>query len=158
MDAPPCGQTDTCENITFPQLRLLAVTKLSLFLFFSVADLPGLVRGAHQNYGLGFSFLRHIQRCACLMYVLDLAVKDPFEQLDDLMFELNQYEENLAHRPHAIVANKIDLPGTVEKLKELQGKINLPVFPISAKKLLGTKELVSHIRHLYDEQRQNKEG
>ena len=123
-----------------------------------MADLPGLVRGAHQNYGLGFSFLRHIQRCACLMYVLDLAVKDPYEQLDDLMFELNQYEENLAHRPHAIVANKMDLPGAEEKLKELQGKINLPVFPISAKKLIGIKGLVSHIRDLYDEQRQDKEG
>ena len=91
------------------------------------------------------------------MYVLDLAVKDPTEQLEDLMFELNQYEENLAHRPHAIVANKMDLPGSEEKLKELQQKINLPVFPISAKKLVGIRGLVSHIRDLYDEQRLNKE-
>ena len=115
-----------------------------------VADLPGLVRGAHQNYGLGFSFLRHIQRCSCLMYVLDLANKDPSQQLEDLMFELDQYEEGLAQRPHAIVANKVDLPGTQEKLVELQSKINLPIFPISAKKLIDIKPLLSHIRELYD--------
>ena len=103
-----------------------------------------------MNYGLGFSFLRHIQRCACLMYVLDLATKDPYQQLDDLMFELDQYEEGLAQRPHAIVANKVDLPGAQEKLEKLQSKVNLPVFPISAKKLIDIKPLLSHIRELYD--------
>ncbi len=127
------------------------------FWFFSVADLPGLIRGAHQNYGLGFAFLRHIERCLCLMYVLDLAAADPHQQLEDLMFELDQYQEGLSQRPHAIVANKLDLPGAEEKLETLKSKLDLPVYAISAKKLTNIQLLMQHIRELYDVHKENTE-
>ncbi len=108
------------------------------------------MQGAHLNRGLGFAFLRHVQRCVCLMYVLDLGAADPHQQLVDLMFELDQYEAGLALRPHAIVANKIDLPGSLDKLERLRSEVELPVFAISAKKLTDIQPLLQHIRELYD--------
>ncbi len=112
--------------------------------------MPGLIRGAHLNYGLGFAFLRHVERCACLLYVLDLSVENPLEQLEDLRDELNQYEEGLADKPHAIVANKVDLPSSDVKLKDLQEQVTLPVYAISAKKLMNIHVLLRHIREMYD--------
>jgi GTP-binding protein len=116
-----------------------------------VADIPGLIKGAHQNRGLGFSFLRHIQRCACLLYVLDLsAAEEPWEQLDALKFELDQYQDGLSQRPHAIIGNKIDVEGAKETLAELQARVHLPVFGISAKHRVGIEPLLAHLRKMYD--------
>ncbi|XP_046368129.2 mitochondrial ribosome-associated GTPase 2-like [Haliotis rufescens] len=116
----------------------------------AVADIPGLISGAHLNRGLGISFLRHIQRCTCLLYVLDLSVDDPWTQLHDLQFELDQYEEGLSQRPCAIVANKIDLPQADENLRALRDHVTLPVFPVSARERVGIQQLLVHLRELYD--------
>ena len=75
-----------------------------------MADIPGLIPDAHKNRGLGVSFLRHVQRCTCLLYVLDVAAR-PAEQWHVLRHELNMFQPGLADRPHALVANKCDLPG-----------------------------------------------
>ena len=75
-----------------------------------VADIPGLIRDAHRNRGLGVSFLRHVQRCSCLLYVLDVTAR-PARQLEVLRHELDMFQAGLADRPHALVANKCDLPG-----------------------------------------------
>lgn len=117
----------------------------------AVADIPGLIKGAHQNRGLGISFLRHIQRCACLLYVLDLSSGQPWTQLEDLRFELEQYEPGLSQRPHAILGNKVDVDGAEDVLAELQEKVDLPVFAVSAKYRLGIEPLLNHLRELYDE-------
>ncbi|KAL8570115.1 hypothetical protein ACOMHN_033794 [Nucella lapillus] len=116
----------------------------------AVADIPGLISGAHQNRGLGISFLRHIQRCACLLYVLDLSADQPWTQLEDLRFELEQYEPGLSTRPHAIIGNKIDVAGSEKTLSELQTRIDLPVFAISAKRCMGIEPLLDHLRQMYD--------
>ena len=76
----------------------------------AVADIPGLITDAHRNRGLGVSFLRHVQRCTCLLYVLDVSAR-PAEQLRVLRHELDMFQPGLADRPHALVANKCDLPG-----------------------------------------------
>ena len=115
----------------------------------SVADIPGIINGAHRNRGLGLSFLRHIQSCACLIYVLDLSKQEPLTQLQDLKYELEQYKKGLSTRPHAIIGNKVDLPGTTDDLLRLEQECrHLPVFAVSAKFGVGLDSLLSHLRHL----------
>ena len=125
----------------------------------TVADIPGLVPGAHQNRGLGIAFLRHIERCACLLYVLDLvAAEGPWHQLQHLRYELDQYKSGLADRPHAIVANKLDLPLAEDNLRQLRDKApELHIYPISAKRKVNVDVLVRHIRELYDKHSKHKE-
>ncbi|XP_041453930.1 mitochondrial ribosome-associated GTPase 2-like isoform X2 [Lytechinus variegatus] len=117
----------------------------------AVADIPGLIRGAHQNRGLGHSFLRHIERCRCLLYVIDLSVKEPWSQLADLRYELEQYQPGLSERPHAVVGNKIDLEVSRTNLMEFQDKIQIPVIAISAQLKNNIEPLKKHIRKLYDQ-------
>ncbi|CAG2111528.1 unnamed protein product, partial [Medioppia subpectinata] len=119
----------------------------------AVADLPGLIPGAHLNKGLGISFLRHIERCVCLFYVIDLSVEHPFEQLTCLMAELEHYKKGLSKRPHTIVANKIDSPGAEDKLKLLKehiGETEFRIIAISAKYGTNLTELLTYFRELYD--------
>jgi len=126
----------------------------------AVADIPGLIPGAHQNKGLGISFLRHIERCLCLIYVIDLSVENPWNQLVQLRYELNQYQPGLASRPSLLVCNKMDLPGSEDKLRiikeaqtahEMQeNDKSLPVFGVSAKKLIGIGELLEYLKKMCD--------
>lgn len=116
----------------------------------AVADIPGIIRGAHLNRGLGISFLRHIERCRCLLFVLDLSSPEPWTQLQHLRYELDQYEAGLSLRPQAIVANKMDLPGAVENLKTLRSLVTQRVIPVSALTGQNTGELILHLRELYD--------
>lgn len=85
----------------------------------TVADIPGLIEGAHRNLGLGHAFLRHITRCRVLLFVLDMAGsegRNPIEDLQDLRREIDLYDPRLSRRPWYVVANKMDLPGAVENL------------------------------------------
>ncbi|XP_039590977.1 mitochondrial ribosome-associated GTPase 2 [Polypterus senegalus] len=116
----------------------------------AVADIPGIIRGAHENRGLGLSFLRHIERCRFLLFVIDLSVQNPFAQLEDLKFELEQYEKGLSNRPHAIVGNKIDLPNAPANLEVLRQKVSHRVIPVSALTGQNVEELMLHLRELYD--------
>lgn len=119
----------------------------------AVADIPGLVRGAHQNRGLGFAFLRHVERCGVLLFVLDLSVPSPWTQLADLKFELEQYAEGLSQRPHAIVANKIDLPQARAQLPELQARLGHAVIGLSA---TTGENLEMLLQRLYELHRQHQ--
>ncbi|XP_049632332.1 mitochondrial ribosome-associated GTPase 2 [Suncus etruscus] len=119
----------------------------------AVADIPGLVRGAHQNRGLGFAFLRHVERCGVLLFVLDLSVPSPWTQLADLKFELEQYAEGLSQRPHAIVANKIDLPQARAQLPELQARLGHAVIGLSA---TTGENLETLLQRLYQLHRQHQ--
>ncbi|XP_015235605.1 PREDICTED: mitochondrial ribosome-associated GTPase 2 [Cyprinodon variegatus] len=116
----------------------------------AVADIPGIIRGAHLNRGLGISFLRHIERCRFLLFVLDLSAPEPWTQLQDLRYELDQYEPHLSQRPQAIVANKMDLPEAREKLETLKSHVTQRVIPVSALTGQNTEELILHLRELYD--------
>lgn len=78
--------------------------------FFSVADLPGLIEDSHKNRGLGITFLKHIERCAALLFIIDLSQNEPWTQYDILRNEIEQFNRKLLRRPTLLIANKIDLP------------------------------------------------
>ncbi|KAJ1269632.1 hypothetical protein BS78_07G226500 [Paspalum vaginatum] len=124
-----------------------------------VADIPGLIKGAHENRGLGHAFLRHIERTKVLAYVLDLAATlngrkgiPPWEQLQDLVMELEHYQEGLTRRPSLIVANKIDEEGADEMYEELKRRVQgVPIFPVCAILQEGVPNLRVGLRNLMDD-------
>lgn len=116
----------------------------------AVADIPGIIQGAHLNRGLGISFLRHIERCRVLLFVLDMSTTEPWTQFQHLCYELDQYEPGLSQRPQAIIANKMDLPEAREKLETLKSHVTQRVIPVSALSGQNTEELILHLRELYD--------
>lgn len=102
----------------------------------TVADIPGLIEGAHENRGLGHEFLRHITRCRVLLFVLDMAgseMRDPIEDLEILRREIKEYDEDLAKFPWLVIANKMDLEGSAENLANFRLRFpKVEVVPISA--------------------------
>src|SRR5437879_3437176 len=104
----------------------------------TVADIPGLIEGAHRGVGLGHEFLRHITRCRVLIFVLDVAGsegRNPIEDLQNLRQEIDLYDPSLSSRAWFVVANKMDLLGAKESLKALQERFpKLQVVPTSAAK------------------------
>jgi GTPase len=111
----------------------------------TVADIPGLIDGAHRNVGLGHDFLRHIVRCRLLIFVLDVAGSEgrsPLADLGSLRRELDLYDPQLSERPWIIVANKMDLPGAEENLRALQQRFaDRTIVPVSAEQSKGTAQL-----------------
>ncbi len=101
---------------------------------FVMADLPGLIEGAHQGKGLGLQFLRHIERCRVIVHVIDLSEtgRDPYEDYKIINQELKEYGFALDKRPQIIVASKMDEEGAQEKLKKLEKQIGQEIIPISA--------------------------
>ena len=124
---------------------------------FTVADVPGLIPGASQGRGLGLDFLRHIERCAVLVHVIDCATmepgRDPISDIDALEAELAAYQPtlqgdstlgDLADRPRAVVLNKIDVPEARELAEFVRPEIaarGLPVFEVSTVTREGLREL-----------------
>ena len=96
----------------------IGVVELPGYQRVTVADIPGLIEGAHANVGLGHDFLRHIVRCKLLVFVLDMAGsegREPIEDLQKLRKELDLYDPKLSERPWIVVANKMDLPEARKK-------------------------------------------
>jgi GTP-binding protein len=124
---------------------------------FVVADLPGLVEGAHTGTGLGHRFLRHTERTRVLVHVVDAAGtegRDPREDVRVINQELQVYNPELAGRPQVIAANKIDLPQARENLPLLRQDFpDVQVYPISAATGEGVDQLLFGIGRLLDEQR-----
>ena len=103
----------------------------------TVADIPGLVDGAHRNVGLGHEFLRHIERTRMLVYVLDMGGTDgrsPIDDLHALQRELDLYSDGLSARAKLVIANKMDMEESEKNLEDLLKELNrtIPVFPMSA--------------------------
>lgn len=122
------------------------------YLQLAVADLPGLVEGAHQNRGLGHAFLRHTERCGCLLFVVDLECPDPAGQYSVLLAELELYRQGFTDGHHAVVANKVDVRGALDRLEMLRERIDgrYPLFPVSAKFGTNLLSVLKHIRNAYD--------
>jgi GTPase len=111
----------------------------------TVADIPGLIEGAHRGLGLGHEFLRHITRCRVLVFVVDIAGtegRNPVEDLQNLRREIDLYDPKLSLRTWFVVANKMDLPGANENLKALQERFpKLQILPTSAARGEGVDSL-----------------
>ena len=109
-----------------------------------MADIPGLIEGAHGGAGLGFEFLKHIERTRIIVHILDIMPtdgSDPAENYYALRRELEQYSKALAQKTEIIVANKIDLDPDGKVVKDLRNKLNKTIYPISAVTGSGAKEL-----------------
>jgi len=122
----------------------------------SIADIPGLIEGAHRNVGLGHDFLRHITRCRILLFVLDIAGSEgrhPIEDLQNLRREIDLYDSRLSERPWYVVANKMDLPEAAENLRALEQRFpDLEIAAISASQSEGMAKLQARLkRWLYAE-------
>lgn len=122
---------------------------IGVLFYFSVADIPGLITGAHLNKGLGHAFLRHIERCRCLLYVLDISHMDSLITFASLRQELELYKEQLSQRPAAIVANKIDIAESEVEIQRLKNTFSLPIIPVSAKYGSGIPELKKKLRKMF---------
>jgi GTP-binding protein len=126
----------------------------------TVADIPGLIEGAHENRGLGHQFLRHVMRCSYLLMVLDMAGSEGRSPLDDLKAlrrELELYNPELAARPWCIVANKMDMPEAEANLKLFKKKYKgVTILPICAELGEGIPELKSFLQEKVEEEEARK--
>ncbi|MGI6097099.1 MAG: GTPase ObgE [Dethiobacteria bacterium] len=119
---------------------------------FVIADLPGLISGAHKGVGLGHRFLRHIERTRLLLFIIDL-LADPVSALKQLEEELSLYSPALSEKPRVIAGNKIDLTDSWKALEGLQEYVGdkEQVFPISAVTGEGIEELILTLRQILRE-------
>ena len=135
----------------------LGVVDLGDFRTFVVADIPGLIEGAHEGAGLGDRFLRHIERTKLLLHLVDVSStsgRDPVADYLTVNRELRAYKPELAKRPQIVVATKIDAldePARLESLRSQAAAEGLPFYEISSVTNKGTKELVAAIAAKLDE-------
>jgi len=124
---------------------------------FVIADIPGLIEGASEGVGLGYEFLRHIERTKVLIHLVDAAStegRDPIADIYAINKELEAYNADLAHRPQVIAANKIDAiyagndEDPVAAIKEEFEPKGIMVFPVSAVSGQGLNELLYYVRDL----------
>lgn len=121
---------------------------------FVIADIPGLIEGAHEGVGLGHEFLRHVERTKLLIHVVDVSAvegRDPVKDFEVINDELKKYNTILAERPQIVAANKMDVPEAAGNLKKFIEAVELKgykVFPISAATNSGVKELMYYAGNL----------
>jgi len=124
---------------------IIGVMEFSGYRRATIADIPGLIEGAHRGLGLGHEFLRHITRCRIFLFVIDVAGsegRNPVEDLQQLRKELDLYDPLLSQRPWFVIANKMDLPCAEENLSGVRKKFpKIDIVPISAAKGEGIEKL-----------------
>ena len=123
---------------------VLGIVELSDYRRFVMADIPGLIQGAHGGAGLGTDFLKHIERTTIIAHILDIMPtngSDPAQNYHQIRGELTQYSKELARKFEFIIANKIDLDPDAKAVKELEEKLQQKIYPISAVTGAGIKNL-----------------
>lgn len=142
-----------------PQLGVVKVTQESSFV---IADIPGLIEGAHEGAGLGIKFLKHIEKTRCLLHLIDVSemnIHNPLESFERINHELTAYDKKmeivkpLSKRPQIIAFNKMDMVESDELVsyKRKFEKMGYKVFFISALSGFGVKELIFELKKLIDE-------
>ena len=127
---------------------VLGVVRIDEERSFVLADIPGLIEGAHEGVGLGHDFLRHVERTKVLLHIVDVAAvdgRDPVEDFDKINLELAKHSERLARRQQLVVANKMDLPDAQENFERLKAHVEAQGFEIvkaSAATGEGLRELM----------------
>jgi GTP-binding protein len=147
--------TPKIGNYPFTTLTpTLGVVETSWSEPFVVADIPGLIEGAHQGVGLGTQFLRHIERTRILIHLIDTGIIDrehPLDPFKTVNRELKFFNPQLTQKPQIVVLNKMDLPGAQETADAFMAALDAePVILISAIKQKGVKKLISRILELLD--------
>ncbi|PAV27609.1 GTPase ObgE [Virgibacillus profundi] len=122
---------------------------------FVMADLPGLIEGAHEGIGLGHQFLRHVERTRLIVHVIDMAStegRDPYDDYLKINQELREYDSKLMERPQIIAANKMDMPGAEENLEKFKEQLedDFPVYNISALTKDGLRDILFAIADALD--------
>lgn len=138
--------TPKIGNYPFTTLNpMVGVVEFPQYRRCTVADIPGLIEGAHDNRGLGHEFLRHITRCKLLLFVLDMAgseLRDPIEDLEILRKEIKLYDDDLSRFEWLVVANKMDLEDAEQNLTRFRARFpKLTVIPVSAETGSGLEQL-----------------
>ena len=134
----------------------LGMVSLSDGRSFVVADIPGLIKGAHMGKGLGHGFLKHIERTGVIVHMLDLAGlegRDPIEDFEAIGEELRLYDPELAARPQIVAGNKIDIPEAeqnIARVADYMKQKSIPFYPISAAVGTGIDKLLYTIADTLD--------
>ena len=129
----------------------LGVADLGDYRTLVLADIPGIIEGAHAGAGLGFEFLRHVQRTRVLIHLLDGLSENPMADFSQIMTELALFDENLAAKPQVAALNKVDLPDTVQKLPYLMSEFlerGYDLQAVSAVSGQGVRELLDKASRL----------
>lgn len=137
----------------------LGVVDVSEGRSFVMADLPGLIEGAHEGVGLGHEFLRHVERTRVIIHVVDMSGsegRDPFDDWQKINHELKEYNANLEERPQIVAANKMDMPDSEENLELFKQQVlevrpDMVVMPISSLTRKGVQELLYRAADLLDQ-------
>lgn len=141
--------TPKVANYPFTTLHpSLGVVTVDLGRHFVMADIPGLIEGAHEGKGLGVRFLKHIERCRMILHLVDVSGfegRDPVDDYRAVRAELKAYSPKLAKKPELIVATKLDVTGADKAAKRLSTRIKKPVVTISAVTRQGLDKLVKAI-------------
>ncbi|BAF22500.1 probable GTP-binding protein OBGC1, chloroplastic [Oryza sativa Japonica Group] len=136
----------TIANYPFTTLLPnLGVVSLDFDATMVVADLPGLLEGAHRGYGLGHEFLRHSERCSVLVHVVDGSGEQPEYEFEAVRLELELFSPSLVDKPYIVVYNKMDLPEASERWNKFQEKLQaegIEPYCISAMNRQGTEDVV----------------
>ena len=123
----------------------LGVADLGDYNTLVLADIPGLIEGAHTGAGLGFEFLRHVQRTRVLIHILDGLSDNPLSDFSQTMSELKHFDDNLADKPQVIALNKVDLPEVDAKFHDMRAeceRLGYELYRVSAIKGQGLRELL----------------
>lgn len=126
---------------------------------FVMADLPGLIEGAHEGVGLGHEFLRHVERTRLIVHVVDMAGsegRDPFDDWQKINDELRLYNADLEKRPQIVAANKMDMPEAAANLEKFRAEVakvrgDLEILPISSLTRQGVQELLYRVSELLEQ-------
>ncbi|MGM0471753.1 MAG: GTPase ObgE [Bacillota bacterium] len=165
---PNVGKSTLISNVSAAQPKIgnyhfttlepnLGVVKTGDYSSFVMADIPGLIEGAHSGVGLGDDFLRHLERTKVILHVLDTTGRegrDPLEDFEIITEELEKFNPQLCQREQLVAANKMDLPRAQENITEIKSKLEeqgYQVFPISAVTGEGLDELIRAVEQAVSE-------
>jgi GTP-binding protein len=142
-----------------PNLGVVSYGDSRDFKTYVVADIPGLIEGAHEGVGLGLDFLRHVERTKLLLHVVDISStgRDPVEDFLTIKRELELYKPELLEKPQLVVASKMDAldePERVEALQIFCQENELEMLEISSASGVGIKELVNNLGHKLEQMQQ----
>ncbi len=131
----------------------LGIVKASNNRSYVVADLPGLIKGASLGEGLGDRFLKHIERTRVIAHIIDMSAfegRDPYEDYLIINNELKSFNPKILDKPQIVIANKMDLPNSLENLEKFKKQVDVKIYPISAVTKEGIKEVVNALADMLD--------